>query len=120
VRAGRRASSERTESEGEITMGAVRTWREDYVLRFTNFSYRLFQAFAKVGLFVLLVAISINADSQTPTTVAGYTPASFRVTAAGAAEYTIPIRVPPGIAGMEPRLAFVFDSQRGNGLLGVG
>jgi len=101
-------------------MGAVRTWRDDYVLRFTNFSFELLQALAKVALFVLLVSVSIDADSQTPTTVAGYTPGNFRVTAAGAAEYTIPIHVPPGIAGMEPRLAFVFDSQRGNGLLGLG
>jgi hypothetical protein len=58
------------------------------------------------------------AIAQTP--VAGSTPASFRVTESGAAEYRIPLRVPPGIAGMEPRLALVYNSQAGNGLLGVG
>jgi hypothetical protein len=47
-------------------------------------------------------------------------PGSFRVTESGAAEYRIPIRVPPGIAGMEPKLALVYNSRAGNGLLGVG
>jgi hypothetical protein len=54
------------------------------------------------------------------TTAAGFTPGNFRVTESGAAEYRIPIRVPPGIAGMEPKLGLVYNSQAGNGLLGVG
>jgi hypothetical protein len=45
---------------------------------------------------------------------------SFRVTESGAAEYRIPLRVPPGVAGMEPKLALAYNSQSGNGLLGVG
>src|SRR5258707_1068210 len=53
-------------------------------------------------------------------TVAGSTPGSFRVTETGAAEYRIPIQVPPGVASTEPRLALVYNSQAGNGLLGVG
>jgi hypothetical protein len=44
----------------------------------------------------------------------------FAVNQSGAATYTIPIQVPPGIAGIEPKLSLNYNSQSGNGLLGVG
>jgi hypothetical protein len=47
-------------------------------------------------------------------------PGSFEVTEAGASGYTIPIAVPPGTAGVEPKLSLVYRSQGVNGLLGVG
>jgi hypothetical protein len=70
------------------------------------------------GVVLLLSFVSLPAFAQT--TVAGSTPGSFRVTEGGAAEYRIPIRVPPGVAGMEPGLALAYNSHAGNGLLGVG
>jgi hypothetical protein len=68
------------------------------------------------ALLLLLLPFVVRAQ----TTIAGSTPGTFRVTESGAAEYRIPIRVPPGIAGLEPKLALVYHSQSGNGLLGVG
>src|SRR4030095_5630171 len=71
-------------------------------------------------VFLLAAGIVFLSSVEAQTTAAGATPASFRATESGAAEDRIPIQVPPGIAGVEPKLALVYNSQAGNGLLGVG
>ncbi|QSQ21250.1 VCBS repeat-containing protein [Pyxidicoccus parkwayensis] len=50
----------------------------------------------------------------------GALPASFEVSSSGDAEYSIPLVVPPGRAGMQPNLAVSFNSSRGLGLFGKG
>lgn len=52
--------------------------------------------------------------------LAGYTPVSASVGQGGDANISLPITVSPGIAGMEPKLSFVYNSGGGNGLLGIG
>ncbi len=71
-------------------------------------------------LCLLTFFFCIPLQSVAQTTVAGFTPGSFRVNESGAAAYTIPIQVPPGVAGMEPKLAFTYNSKGRNGLLGMG
>jgi RHS repeat-associated protein len=60
-----------------------------------------------------LVACSLHA-------AVGRTPGSFGVGAEGAANYSIPLWTPPGVNGIGANLALHYNSNRGNGLLGVG
>lgn len=70
-------------------------------------------------LFCSALALSAGA-AMAQTTVAGSTPGQFSVSDAGAATYRIPIQVPPGVAGMEPKLEMVYNSHAGNSIVGMG
>ncbi|WP_370306068.1 FG-GAP-like repeat-containing protein [Sinimarinibacterium flocculans] len=48
------------------------------------------------------------------------TSGSFQVTEGGSASYGVAIMVPPGTAGVQPELGLSYDSQSGNGPVGVG
>ncbi|KRB25201.1 Ig-like domain-containing protein [Rhizobacter sp. Root16D2] len=70
-------------------------------------------------------AISINVEfnaplpsngSGMPGTLAG----ALTVNAIGAAQYNVPITVPPGTAGMVPAVSLQYDSTGGNGVIGMG
>jgi RHS repeat-associated protein len=50
----------------------------------------------------------------------GSVPGTFEVTDRGAAHYSIPITVPPGRAGLEPKLSIDYTNAKDNGYLGVG
>ncbi|CAB5502423.1 hypothetical protein AZO1586R_1428 [Bathymodiolus azoricus thioautotrophic gill symbiont] len=71
-------------------------------------------------LLVLLLGIPTQATASIDTSaLVGSTAGSLSINQ-GAANYTIPITVPPGIAGMQPELSINYNSNTGNGQLGVG
>jgi hypothetical protein len=70
---------------------------------------------ARLALAIVVLALPVIGSAAT-----GRTPGSFTVTANGAAQYSIPLWVPPGVRGVQPNLALVYNSQAGNGLYGQG
>jgi hypothetical protein len=50
----------------------------------------------------------------------GRTKGSFALSPSGSAQYSIPLWTPPGIGKLQEQLALVYNSQGGNGLVGVG
>src|SRR5215831_11221006 len=75
---------------------------------------------SKSILIATLVFISFTICSLKTEAASGRTSGSFVVSNSGAATYSIPIRTPPGVRGLQPQLGFVYSSSSGNGLLGVG
>jgi RHS repeat-associated protein len=55
-----------------------------------------------------------------PPSLVGAMPGAFSVTEQGTSEYTIPIDVPPGRAGIQPSLALKYGGSRANGDVGMG
>jgi RHS repeat-associated core domain len=51
--------------------------------------------------------------------VVGAIPGNFNVSQTGAAIYSVPIEVLPGIQGLQPNLTLIYNSQSGNGMAGM-
>lgn len=54
------------------------------------------------------------------TTPVGSMAGSFRVDESGSANYSVPIAVPDGVAGVKPQFAITYNSQGSTGMVGVG
>ena len=80
-------------------------------------SYRLFFSRAAALTALALAAASPAARAET---VAGVTAGALSVEASGSASYSVPVAVPPGVAGMEPDLSLIYSSRADNGILGMG
>ncbi|WP_282611298.1 polymorphic toxin-type HINT domain-containing protein [Pelagibius sp. Alg239-R121] len=74
----------------------------------------LFSAVAAASL--LIGGLPVSAQTM----VAGVTPGAIAVDESGSANYSIPLSVPPGVAGMAPSLSLIYGSRGDNGILGVG
>jgi hypothetical protein len=74
---------------------------------------------AKYGSAVAMVVCAL-ATTPGYTASFGRTAGSFVVSPTGAANYSIPLWVPPGIGGLQQKLGLSYSSQQGNGLLGMG
>jgi len=62
----------------------------------------------------------INPPTPTSNGYAGTTTDVFNVSLSGAANYNVPISLPPGIKDMIPNISIIFNSQTPNGLAGWG
>lgn len=61
---------------------------------------------------------SVALQNELP--AAGIKQPAFNVDASGQASYSIKINVPPGIAGLQPDLALVYNHRQSNGVMGIG
>ncbi len=74
----------------------------------------------------LILDADYLAEAEEPSTIPdtdlelGSIAGSFNVSSSGAATYTVPIAISPGTMGMQPSISIVYNSQSGNGPLGIG
>ncbi|MEZ5017574.1 MAG: FG-GAP-like repeat-containing protein [Flavipsychrobacter sp.] len=71
-------------------------------------------------LIMLVFAFGNTVNSLAQNVIAGVIPTTHDVSSSGAFQYTVPLRMPPGIKGIIPNLGITYNSHTGNGLMGVG
>lgn len=74
------------------------------------------QVLERLIVLILFVLVGQCGFASEVGTISG----NFLVDGNGGANYSIPINVPPGTQGVEPALSLTYNSQKKNGLLGMG
>ncbi|MEJ7740373.1 MAG: SpvB/TcaC N-terminal domain-containing protein [Chitinophagaceae bacterium] len=69
---------------------------------------------------VLLLQVMNSYGQPDVTKPVGTIPGSLTISMGGAATYNIPIQVPSGLAGLQPRLSLVYNSRLNDGIAGYG
>ncbi len=67
-----------------------------------------------------IIFLSLITSNVKATNVVAEIPTTYDVNRNGAFEYSLPLRIPPGIGDMIPSLAITYNSQAGNSILGMG
>ena len=73
-----------------------------------------------IALLFLVSYVAFASTTAHATTAVGRTTGQFTLTPSGAAQYSIPIWAAPGPHGVQPHIALTYNSQQGNGYVGVG
>lgn len=85
-----------------------------------TFNQRILNSISALAIASLSFFLSFSTVTQAQTLLSGNVGGQFSVNQNGAATYTLPIQVPPGVTGMQPQLSLNYSSQDGHGLAGVG
>src|ERR1700678_1142859 len=74
----------------------------------------------RIRLSNALLALTLSLLAAPVFAATGRTVGHFAVSPTGSAQYSIPIWAPKGPHGVQPHIALSYDSQQGNGYVGVG
>lgn len=71
-------------------------------------------------LIAVLIPVTTNSQTINTSLPVGTPEGSFAVSSMGGATYSVAIAAPQGLPGMQPQIEIAYNSQAGNGLVGLG
>jgi RHS repeat-associated protein len=83
-------------------------------------AYTLTVSAQDIQYLPLYTDADINGKTVNTNLSVGFTAGSLNVSPTGGASYTIPIALPPGTKGVVPSVSIGYNSQGGNGIMGMG